>query len=66
MGHTIPPMPPGESRPYILLEEKLRKENIAVKEAWEQYQIVLKLVMPTILPPREPTPPRSRLLRWWC
>jgi len=38
-----PPPPPRPPRGHALEELDLRKNNIAVKDAWEKYQIVLKL-----------------------
>jgi len=46
MGHVPPP--PPKARPVSLQksrERRARKENPAVKDAWEKYQITLKLVI---------------------
>jgi len=46
MGHVPPP--PPKARAVTLrkaMELKAREENPAVKDAWEKYQITLKLVI---------------------
>lgn len=43
MGHRPPPPPP--QNPRIAKEIAARKDNPAVKDAWEKYQITLKLVI---------------------
>jgi len=47
MGHVPSPPPPRAIavRRRLKLEKKARAENPAVKDAWEKYQITLKLVI---------------------
>jgi len=47
MGHVPSPPPPRAIavRRRMKLERKVREENPAVKDAWEKYQITLKLVI---------------------
>jgi len=47
VGHVPHPPPPRAvaSTKRLKLEKKAREENPAVKDAWEKYQITLKLVI---------------------
>lgn len=66
MGHIPPPPPRPRTNPRKELEKDLQKNNPAVKDAWEKYQLVLKLAMPSGAivskpkPPKAPTPPKHR------